>query len=300
MTADQQHKLDIKNPLNYCSFNIVQLRGAFMKKLATLIALAATFAAAAQSRADDRTGDFATDILAVGNSYALAGASISSERSDYTRKSKRDTIYPGSYESHVTTGAVTVRHGLFENTDVTINLPYQPVYDFTTVYAGSVPQKVDEQRGWGSPSVRIAYGLVGDASKSYSAAVSLTAVADMMGNSTASLTPSLSFGYKLNKTSRLYATTDIYSPMRTLASTQQMLRFGGQYDFTPSLTLDLSARQTHFNSTNSYESYRKTSAQLDLFYKITENFYVSPSFINEWRITYIIFRTFLGLDGSFH
>ena len=182
----------------------------------------------------------------------------------------------------MTTGTVTARHGLFENTDVTVSLPYQPIYDFTTVYAGSLPQKVD-QRGWGGPSVRIAYGLVGDASKPYSAAVSLTAVADMMGNSTGSVTPSLSFGYKLNETSRLYAKTDIYYPMRTTGSTQEMLRLGGQYDFTPSLTLDLSARHTHFNSTSMYETFRKTSVQVDLIYKITDNLYASPSFINEWR-----------------
>ena len=254
-----------------------------MKKLATLIALAATLAAATQSRADDRTGDFATDILAVGNSYALAGASISSERSDYTRKSKRGTIYPGSYESHVTTGAVTVRHGLFENTDVTINLPYQPAYDFTLAYAGSLPQKGDDQRGWGAPSVRIAYGLLRDASKPYSVAVSLTGVADMMGNSTGSVTPSLGVGYKLDAASRLYATINLYYPLRGTGSAQEQLRLGGQYDFTPSLTLDLSARHTHLNSTSMYETFHKTSAQLDLFYKITENFYVSPSFINEWR-----------------
>ena len=261
----------------------VQLRGSVMRKLAKLIALAATLAASSDSRADERTGFFPTDILAVGNSYALAGVSVSSELADYLRTSKRGRIDPGSYESHVTIGTMTVRHGLFENTDVTVSLPYQPVYDFTTVYVGANPQKVDAQRGWGSPSLRIAYGLVGDANKPFSAAVSLTAVSDMMGHATPSLTPSLSLGYKLNETSRLYATTDLYYPLRTTGSTQEMLQLGGQYDFTPALTLDLSARHMHFNSTSSYESFDKTGVQLELIYKITDNFYASPSFANEWR-----------------
>ena len=86
---------------------------------------------------------------------------------------------------------MTVRHGLIENTDVTVSLPYQPVYEFTTAYVGGIPQKVDAQQGWGSPSFRVAFGLVGDASKPYSVAVALTAVADMMGNSTGSTTPAI-------------------------------------------------------------------------------------------------------------
>ena len=62
-----------------------------------------------------------------------------------------------------------------------------------------------------------------------------------------------------------------------------MVRLGGQYDFTPSLTLDLSVRQTHVNSSVSYAAFQKTSAQLDLTYQIADNFYLAPSFINEWR-----------------
>jgi hypothetical protein len=254
-----------------------------MRQLARLFALSTALAASTQSRADDRTGTFATDILAVGNSYALAGASISSELSDISRKNKRGRIIPGSYERHVRTGTMTVRHGLFENTDVTVSLPYQPVYEFTTAYVGGIPQKVDAQQGWGSPSFRVAYGLVGDASKPYSVAVALTAVADMMGNSTGSMTPAVSLGYKLNETSRLYVTTDLYYPLRTNGSTQQTLRLGGQYDLTPSLTFDLSAQHTHLNRTSSYEAFRTTAAQIDLIYKVTDNFYVSPSFTNEWR-----------------
>jgi len=254
-----------------------------MRQLAGGIALSAALAASAQCRADDRTGTFATDILAVGNSYALAGASISSEGSEFERKTKRGRINPGSYESNVRTGTLTVRHGLFEQTDVTVSLPYQPVYDFTTVSAGSNPQRTDGQQGWGSPSFRIAYGLVTDASTPYSVAVALTGVADIMGNSTASLTPALSFGYKWNETSRLYAITGLYYPLRTTGSTQQSLRLGGQYDFTPSLTLGLSARHTHLNSTTAYEAFRTSAAQLDLIYKVTDRFYASPSFTNEWR-----------------
>jgi len=125
-----------------------------MRKASIFLALSGTLAAVSQTFADERTGAFATDILAVGNSYVSAGYSVSSEYSGYLRRAPRKII-PGTYESHATTGAVTLRHGLFENTDVTVSLPYLPVSEYTTVYAGSLPVKAD-QRGWGGPSVRIA------------------------------------------------------------------------------------------------------------------------------------------------
>lgn len=254
-----------------------------MSRALIIVALSATLAARSQSFADERTGFFPTDILAVGNSYVNAGFSVFSEHSDYVRITKRGKIDPGSYESHVASWAMTLRHGLFENTDVTVNLPYHPVYEFTTANASGAPQKVDAQKGWGSPLFRIAYGLVGDASKPYSVTVALTAVADMMGNSTGSTTPAINLGYKLNDTSRLYTMADLYYPTRTGGSRQQTVRFGGQYDFSTALTLDLSARYTHFNTTDSNISYHNSGLELDLFYKITDNFYLSSAIANEWR-----------------
>ena len=248
-----------------------------------LIAFFSALLASAHAQADDRTGNFPTDILAVGNSYALAGTSIFSERSDYLRINKRSKMIPGSYDSHVTTGVMAVRHGLFENTDVTVSLPYSPVYDFTTASAGSDPQTTTSQRGWGSPSVTVAYGLVAGATRPYSVTASLSAVADITDNSTGSMTPSLKFGYKLTDTSRLYATMEVYYPTKAHATTQEDARFGGQYDIGPSLTLDLSAQQTRYNSNSLYNSYFKTAAVIELYYKVSENFVVSPSFSNEWR-----------------
>ena len=254
-----------------------------MRKAAIFLALSGALATASQSFADERTGFFPTDILAVGNSYVNAGVSVYSEHSDYVRITRRGVIQPGGYESHVTSATMTVRRGLFENADVTVGLPYQPVYEFTTVYAGSEPQKINAQKGWGSPSFRIAYGLVGDASKPYSVAVALTAVADMMGNSTGSTTPAINLGYKLNDYSRLYTMADLYYPTRTGGSRQQTVRFGGQYDFSTALTLDLSARYTHFNNTASNISFHNSGLELDFFYKITDNFYLYSAIVNEWR-----------------
>jgi len=252
-----------------------------MRKASIFLALSGTLTAASQTFADERTGTFATDILAVGNSYINAGLSISSEYSDYSRIAPR-RIKPGTYESHSSTGVVTLRRGVFESTDVTVSLPYLPVQEYTTAYDGSIPEKVD-QRGWGGPSVRIAYGLLGDASKPYSATLALTAVTDLMGSSAGSVTPTLIFGYKLTASSRLYATTDVFYNLKTTGWTQEMLRLGGQYDLTPSLMLDLSIRQTYLNSSKLYDAFQKTTAQLDLIYQIADNFYLSPSFINEWR-----------------
>ena len=101
-----------------------------MACISRTVAFLAMIAAPLQAYADDRNGYFPTDILAVGRSYATFATMHTSEHRHMTFRN-----VPGDYDKQLTIESATIRHGLFENVDLTLGMAYNSQYKSTQFYA---------------------------------------------------------------------------------------------------------------------------------------------------------------------
>lgn len=235
-------------------------------------------AAPAHSYADDRNGNFPSDILAVGNSYVFASIQKFSEQSRFSYNNN-----PGRFDKKYTSEAVTIRRGVFENVDIAVSGIYFSDYTTKRAIFNGPSATAHTLEGWGNPAFNISYGLINDKKNPFSLKLSVSASPNTSGNSSGYISPYMTFGYKLNDVSRLHARAALDYAMDANYANAQGVRFGGQYDFNSFFTFEMNAEFKNINSVGMSKSYYINSFGFDVIYKAADNFYIAPSFTNGWR-----------------
>ena len=230
------------------------------------------------AHADDKNGNFSTDILSVGAAYVSGGATVFSEKSNLLSFNR-----PGAYDRKYSFEGMTFRVGAWRDIDISITGGYYSDYKETVAYTNAPVRTYNSLEGWGNPSVSVSYGILNDPANPLSFKLQMSASPNTSGNSTGAITPAIYLGYKVNKSSRVYSSLLYRYPTRDNYAQQEIVRAGFQYDILDNLTIDGMGRFLNIHSAGTARSYNVKELGVELIWKLSDRFYLLPYFINSWR-----------------
>jgi len=249
-----------------------------MKKISFFLAIF-TFVFSSFSYADDKNGNFPTDILAAGNSYFYADAFVYSENSNLLNH----TNEIGKFKRNYTDENFIARYGLYQNIDVSFGVPIFSDYKSRTFYTNGPTFISNKREGLGNLAFSGSYGIINEKTNPLSLKISLTGTPNNSGNETGSVKPSLDAGYQLNERARLYSGFSLTYTTNDNYANYNTVKFGWQYDIIKNLTIDVMANHSRINSVNAYKSYDENNIVVKFIYGINDRLYVLPSFENVWH-----------------
>jgi len=228
--------------------------------------------------ADDKNGNFNTDILSVGAAYVSGQATVYSERDNLLSFNQQGTSAKNySFEG------LSVRFGAWQDIDVTIGGGYYSDYKETIAYRNAPVRTYNQLEGWGNPSLSVSYGLLNDPANPFSIKLVMSATPNIIGNSTSSVTPAVWVGYKINQYSRIYSSFRYQYVTQSNYANQEIFSSGFQYDVSNNLSVNGWGRLSIIDSVGTQKSFNIKDLGVDFIYKMSERLYLTPSFTNSWR-----------------